>query len=310
MARRCAWLFAISGVLAFVGLVLPAPPGRDDGLVVLLAFADIAVGAAIALVPAYHWTRGPMTALAGVALVLCSLFALAGAVPAFGHPTFFLLLFVWVGVALPRHTALWLAPVASVAYAAPPLLRDEPPALVASVAVAVPIMVLIAEVIATVVDRLDVANAQLATAATRDDLTGVGNRRRADEMLARMQAGDAVIMIDVDHFKQVNDRLGHAAGDDVLARLGALLREVVRDDDLIARYGGEEFVVVVRGGASFAQRVAERIVIACGSAGLPTLSVGVATHPGGEAAQTVSRADRAVYDAKRAGRARICVAAA
>jgi predicted signal transduction protein with EAL and GGDEF domain len=112
------------------------------------------------------------------------------------------------------------------------------------------------------------------------------------------------------HFKQVNDRHGHAAGDDVLARLGALLREVLRDRDLIARYGGEEFVVVLRGAGPRARDVAERIAAAWGAErGLPTLSIGIALQDAdASTADTVSRADRALYDAKRAGRDRIRLA--
>ena len=119
-------------------------------------------------------------------------------------------------------------------------------------------MVLIAEVCAAVVARLDGVASVLAVTASRDELTGVGNRRRADELLRELAPGDAVIMIDVDHFKQVNDHHGHAAGDLVLTELGALLRRVIRDSDLVARYGGEEFVVIVRDASDEAQAVAER----------------------------------------------------
>jgi GGDEF domain-containing protein len=247
MARWAGWLFAASGVLAFVGLLMPADGPRSVPAVVILSCADLLVAAVIAVLPARWWDVRRLTRLALVALVLCSLFVLSGAVPAFGYPTFFLILFAWIGLALPRGTALRLALPAAIAYALPPVLRHAAPPLATSVVVAVPLMVLLAETAASVVSRLDRLNSALLTAATSDDLTGVGNRRRADELLRALVPGDAVIMIDIDHFKQVNDRLGHAAGDDVLARLGGLLREVIRDDDVVARYGGEEFVVVARG---------------------------------------------------------------
>jgi diguanylate cyclase (GGDEF)-like protein len=310
MARWAGWLFTVSGLLALVALAMPAENPRSVPVVALLGGADLLVAAAIAVLPGRWWDVRRLTALALLTLALCSLFALSGAVPAFGYPTFFLVLFAWVGLALPRGTALKLALPTAIAYVVPPIVRDEAPALVASVVVAVPVMVLVAETAAAVVGRLDRLNAALLTAATSDDLTGVGNRRRADELLRVLGPGDAVIMIDVDHFKQVNDRLGHAAGDDVLARLGGLLREVIRDEDVIARYGGEEFVVVARGAGERAGGVAQRVVAAWSAIdGLPTLSIGVAVHDDEAAsAETVARADQALYDAKRAGRDRIHVA--
>jgi diguanylate cyclase (GGDEF)-like protein len=311
MARWAGWLFAASGVLAFVGLLMPADGPRSVPAVVILSCADLLVAAVIAVLPARWWDVRRLTRLALVALVLCSLFVLSGAVPAFGYPTFFLILFAWIGLALPRGTALRLALPAAIAYALPPVLRHAAPPLATSVVVAVPLMVLLAETAASVVSRLDRLTSALLTAATSDDLTGVGNRRRADELLRALVPGDAVIMIDIDHFKQVNDRLGHAAGDDVLARLGGLLREVIRDDDVVARYGGEEFVVVARGAGGRAKDLAQRVVLAWAAiGGQPTLSVGVAVHQRhASAEQTVAAADRALYEAKRAGRDRIHVAA-
>jgi diguanylate cyclase (GGDEF)-like protein len=311
MARWAGWLFAACGLLAFVAIPMPADGPRSVPAVAALAVADLLVAAAIAVLPARWWDVRRLTRLASVALVLCSLFLLSGAVPPFGYPTFFLVLFAWIGLALPRGTALRLALPAAIAYALPPVLRDAPPALAGSVVVAVPLMVLLAETAAAVVSRLDRLNSALLTAATIDDLTGVGNRRRADELLRGLEPGDAVIMIDIDHFKQVNDRLGHAAGDDVLTRLGGLLREVIRDEDVVARYGGEEFVVVVRGAGGRAVDAARRVVAAWGAlGGQPTLSVGVAVHDADATSEeTVAAADGALYEAKRAGRDRIHVAA-
>jgi hypothetical protein len=190
MARWAGWLFAASGVLAFVGLLMPADDPRSVPAVAVLGCAGLLVAAAIAVLPARWWDVRRLTGLALLALVLCSVFALSGAVPAFGYPTFFLILFAWVGLALPRGTELRLALRAAIAYALPPVLRDAAPALVSSVVVAVPLMVLLAETAASVVSRLDRLNSALLTAATSDDLTGVGNRRRADELLRELAPGD------------------------------------------------------------------------------------------------------------------------
>ena len=160
-------------------------------------------------------------------------------------------------------------------------------------------------------------NAELAVTARLDALTGLGNRRALDDALVALAGGRlAAILLDLDHFKDFNDRYGHLAGDAALARVGELLRETMRSDDLAFRYGGEEFLVLVPGGqVEGARRLAERIrtVIhedrSTGAEGL-TISAGVAvadrfssTDP-----QSLLRiADVALYQAKRNGRDRVVV---
>ena len=130
------------------------------------------------------------------------------------------------------------------------------------------------------------------------------------ESLPRLRSGDAVLVLDVDHFKQVNDRHGHATGDAVLASLGRLLRDSVRGADAIARLGGEEFVVLLRAAGVDARGIAERILADWRATRPPTtLSIGVAVLEPGEAPHdTLARADRALYDAKHRGRDRAHVA--
>jgi diguanylate cyclase (GGDEF)-like protein len=152
----------------------------------------------------------------------------------------------------------------------------------------------------------------LAAMAWSDGLTGVGNRRRLDRDLAA-HAGDAptaVIMIDVDHFKLVNDTHGHQVGDDVLRAIGCLLAEQVRRDDVVYRYGGEEFCILLPDATQAdARSIADRIVDAARSITLPdgnhvTVSVGVADGSASEVAETLETADRALYAAKSGGRNR------
>jgi diguanylate cyclase (GGDEF)-like protein len=171
-------------------------------------------------------------------------------------------------------------------------------------------MVLIAEVTAASIARLEQLNATLFDAARSDELTGVGNRRRADELVRGLLPGDGLIMIDVDHFKRVNDHHGHDAGDQLLTLLGSLLRRVVRSEDLVARFGGDEFLVIAPMAGANARLVAERIATAWNAtAGLPTLSIGVAERqPHESAADTLRRADAAVYAAKQANRDQIRLA--
>jgi diguanylate cyclase (GGDEF)-like protein len=162
--------------------------------------------------------------------------------------------------------------------------------------------------------------------AITDDLTGLVNRRRFLEALdneveqaARLGSGLAIVLIDLDDFKSINDRFGHHAGDQVLEALGALLREHIRNIDLAARLGGEEFALLLPEiDSSDAVRVAERL---CHSlAGRPiatvegnplssTASFGVAHYLSGDSGEDMLRlADDALYRAKGDGKNRVRVA--
>jgi diguanylate cyclase (GGDEF)-like protein/PAS domain S-box-containing protein len=173
-----------------------------------------------------------------------------------------------------------------------------------------------------VIERL---RAELAEEAVRDPLTGLYNRRHLDRVLAadlasRPRTGQlAVLVADVDHFKAVNDRFGHAAGDRVLTAVADTLAGAVRDGDTAARLGGEEFVLVLPGaGREQALERAERIrrAVAAGRLVLDgegvavTVSIGVAVCPadGAAAATLLAAADRALYTAKATGRDRVVAA--
>jgi diguanylate cyclase (GGDEF)-like protein len=160
--------------------------------------------------------------------------------------------------------------------------------------------------------------------ATRDALTGLLNRVSLEDRLAReleRQAryghGLAVLVLDLDHFKQVNDAHGHAVGDRLLSAVGGALAEGLRASDGAARVGGEEFVVLlpecersraVATAEKLRRRLAElRVPLASGDELGVTVSVGVAvcSAPGTDAAGLLARADAACYLAKRAGRNRV-----
>ena len=169
---------------------------------------------------------------------------------------------------------------------------------------------------------LDSSLRDAAWAATRDPLTGLFNRRHifafAQPLAELVQAGHedvTLCMIDVDHFKRVNDAHGHPVGDEVLRAVGALLGARLRDGDCLARIGGEEFVAVLRNcDVGRGRRVAEslrhnvaasHIVTDAGEVPV-TVSLGVAQWAAGEAFdEVVERADRALYDAKHSGRDRV-----
>jgi diguanylate cyclase (GGDEF)-like protein len=160
--------------------------------------------------------------------------------------------------------------------------------------------------------------------ASTDALTGLPNRRYFDEfcgLLARRRRADdalGVLMIDIDHFKKVNDKFGHATGDQVLRAVADAVGGAVRDDDVPARFGGEEFAVLLRDPSlRGALEIAERVRAAVGALDLRRLgveavsvSVGVAvSHIADEPiAQIIEAADRALYAAKSAGRNRVVAA--
>lgn len=157
---------------------------------------------------------------------------------------------------------------------------------------------------------------ELQALAWSDGLTGLANRRRLDHDLeaGRTDRPTSVIMIDVDHFKGVNDAYGHQAGDEILKRLGTLFAHHVRSDDVVYRYGGEEFCVLLPGAdVAEAQVVADRIVEAARGINLPnganiTVSVGIAGAVDNELFEAVQNADRALYLAKQQGRDRAVLA--
>ena len=166
---------------------------------------------------------------------------------------------------------------------------------------------------------------RMVEAALTDVLTGVGNRRKLDQSLdveiARATRGGqplSALMADIDHFKRVNDVHGHAAGDQVLADFGALLRSQTRPTDIVARFGGEEFVVLMpqtalARGAEVAERI-RKVLAGQAIAPLPepvTSSFGVAEFvPGEEAGAFLKRVDAALYRAKDAGRNTVVLATA
>ena len=148
----------------------------------------------------------------------------------------------------------------------------------------------------------------LIAVAGRDPLTGLFNRRKIDEQYDRLRAGDDVIVLDLDHFKVVNDTLGHAAGDEALVSLARCIEGALRAKDWAGRLGGEEFIIVVRdGNHGGAASVMRRLRAAWAATDPPTtFSAGIATHAIGNAPrQTLAWADEAMYLAKRNGRDRI-----
>ena len=164
---------------------------------------------------------------------------------------------------------------------------------------------------------------ELEKLANFDSLTGLYNRRailrRLDEEIKhakRYKEQPSLIMLDIDHFKKVNDRYGHLTGDDVLEEVARLIRQSIRAVDAAGRYGGEEFIIILpKTDSSSALNVAERIRKAIEMAGMKdsegnvfsiTVSQGLASYkPGEDKHSFISRADDALYAAKENGRNRV-----
>ncbi|MGQ0711916.1 MAG: GGDEF domain-containing response regulator [Rhodoferax sp.] len=175
-------------------------------------------------------------------------------------------------------------------------------------------------IVAERTQELQEKNKQLEMLAVTDQLTGLFNRTKLDKALAEQVAHSerykvdwSVIMMDVDHFKQVNDTHGHQIGDAVLVDVAGILRNHVRTTDLVGRWGGEEFLVICHGAPSTAAlTVAEKLRQAVEShqfamVGHRTSSFGVSTYCVGDNVKSiVARADSALYQAKNNGRNQVC----
>jgi diguanylate cyclase (GGDEF)-like protein len=154
-------------------------------------------------------------------------------------------------------------------------------------------------------ERLHATEA-LVDETLRDELTGLGNRRLARRALARLEPSDAVAMLDLDHFKELNDSRGHAAGDLVLCDLARLLRTALRENDVAVRMGGDEFMLILRGAGTAALPTIRRLSQQWLQDSGTTFSGGVALYRQGETTDRVlERADEALYRSKREGRDRI-----
>ncbi|HEY7151812.1 MAG TPA: diguanylate cyclase [Solirubrobacterales bacterium] len=321
MARTYTYLFGIGGTLLSATFLLPHSPDRN-----LWVLGGVAVAAyAVALTFLVRFDRLPLwtyrvAPLVGTVMIgLIAYFAGASAVPAYA---FFLF---WVVLAgsyfFDRVIAAGHALAACGVYAVVILARDVPLAALnwvmasGTILVAAAVMSALREQVALLLD-------ELAAVARSDSLTGLANRRVLEERFAaelersaRTGRALSILLLDLDWFKEFNDRFGHSAGDRALTRLAAALRRGTRNGELAARLGGEEFAVLAPEanegeGLLLAERLRDEVKAAFAREPAPlTISCGVATFPahGITSGELLHAADRARYEAKEAGRNRSVV---
>jgi diguanylate cyclase (GGDEF)-like protein len=316
--RRLARVAATATpVLALMMLITMPLVGFSEEELLTWATCITPAAAAVGLVGWFApWGRWPERALLAIPLTAWTGLAAFGALSdgkATVYAGYSALLFLYVGLTQPLWTSIFLLPVAIATNVA--LYGGLSAELAARLPISITVWVATAEVVARYRMRTVATVNHLEVRAHVDPLTGCDNRYDLARRLAALRPGDAVCLLDVDHFKRLNDTQGHAAGDEVLVALGAALRRTARRQDTLIRYGGEEFLVLLpgagRGGAaSFDERL-RRAWSATGteatfSAGLAVVGPLVTTLVPSEESGPVAlaNADAALYAAKARGRDR------
>ena len=307
---RAGILFVVVGLLGLVNDLVPGSFGHGHLWWALLDASTAAAGAIAMLLPWDRWPQRTSLIMAVLALAVYVADATSGSIPPAASGIYLVVILGWVGNWHGPGWCLAMAPLVTTGYLLPYVLVGVTPSpgAVSAVAVVVPTAVAIGAVLGHKAELMRKAHDTMTRAAFTDELTGLGNLRHAQTLLASLADDDAVVILDLDHFKAVNDRFGHARGDLLLQELASYLRLALRDEDSIARIGGEEFLVVLRGPTDPAS-VVERLVSGWRSSSpLATLSAGAARHHAGDDVETTrARADAALYSAKQAGRDRSVV---
>jgi diguanylate cyclase len=298
------------GLLIVTGLVVSAAmpllhPSAHDLTVVLVVSAAMSALLVVSLfAPWQRWSDRPTVVFpiaVMIALACVGFFTRREIGTCFTGV--FVLCFAYLGVCERPHTAFFVLPVALPTYVLSIRTLDTSVAIRLTVTAAV--WALLAELLSHLMRRQHLVAEILEAASRTDELTRLANRRDLESRLLRARAGDTLVMCDLDHFKALNDSLGHAAGDVVLRDFGSVLRGCLRGDDYAARYGGEEFVLILSETDGIQSLDVLGRLRRRWSDVHPeiTFSAGYAWHTGELSVQTLlENADRAMYAAKREGR--------
>jgi signal transduction histidine kinase/CheY-like chemotaxis protein len=204
-ARQAALFYCVAGLLAIVNSLLLEAARPQQATFLALGLLDLVIAALLLVLPWERWPARALVSLVPVTFVVIGLFELAGATTAATYPIFFILVFIWVGLSLPPWTSLLLAPLTVVGYVVPLVLSGRTTNIVESATVAIPVCILIGEVIAQVVSRLH---------TTQDEL-----EQRVAERTAQIQAANAALQHELAGRKQLEAQLLQSQKLDGLGRL-------------------------------------------------------------------------------------------
>ena len=303
-----ALLYVIGGLTTLLVLALPHPPALEVPIMLALGATSPFVGLAVYLLrhrlpmAAYPW-------LLAVGTVIITVMSVATG--GYSEMVSFSFFYIWIVL----YAVLFFSPfgiaaqvgLVMVGYWAISALYDD-----SGVDMLTPLEPVVQVSVIATTGIVCALLARAREASEIDPLTRVANRRGLDHALdlalqraERVDPRLNVAMIDVDHFKAINDQNGHVIGDEVLQQLTNTWRPLLRPEDFIGRRGGDEFLVLLPGcTSSDADRILERLRNA--AAGEVTCSIGAAPwRPGDSASMLVSKADAALYEAKRRGRDRL-----
>jgi diguanylate cyclase (GGDEF)-like protein len=308
--RAPVWQLALGQALLLVAGTLVAATiwslHATRAALVVLGAVSIVMLALVAFASRLPWSGPesripllfPVSVLAGLAAVG---FADGGAATA--YTGLIELCFVYVGLTQPSGTSVLMMPVAVGCWMADQLTWS--PVVAIRLTLSVMVWLGVGELLSYRSERATEARLELAAEAHTDSLTGLINRRALDARLGNAREGDTIVMCDLDHFKELNDHHGHAAGDRALAGFGLLLQAALRGADAAGRYGGDEFVILLADTSpEAALDVLARIRARwCSIQPDLTFTTGVAPVEGvTQIEAALEAADAALYAAKQGGR--------
>jgi diguanylate cyclase (GGDEF)-like protein len=327
LGRSAAYLFFGAGIVAIANSVLSPLRGVDVRALLITGLLSMAAGV---LVPFLPWSRHGRRLVGFLVVGAVGFIVVGDQFNHFSHsrsavavyPIFFVMIVAWSGLSQVRGAATISACLSALPLAGLLAAGGFESVGWQCVIVTMPAAAVLGEVLSWSHNRASMLTGLEVDRRLRDPLTGLANRQRfierVDQALARVRRGEhalAVLFIDLDRFKQVNDSLGHAVGDQLLIDAAGRLRAAVRENDDVARFGGDEFAVLCEdvddryGAIEIAQRIlgAFDAPFVCGKRNLfVSASLGIAfSTEGTETAETILQdADAAMYRAKDGGRAR------
>ena len=309
--RIAALAFLSGGITAIAANLLIQP---DDWLVYLMPLLSIVPGLVCLVLP---WSRMPAYAVQVLAVMGIALVSLSMAVASPAYAVYFVYVALFVSLVFPPRAVLFQMLLVCVGLFVPVFVGDFTGRQTLIIALLeAPTLLVLGLITSPLTGRLETGRETLFRLSRRDELTGVGNYRSLHERLAaevarhsRSESSFALVLVDLDGFKEVNERFGHLTGDRVLARVGRALRDGVRAGDRVFRQGGDEFAVIApESTIDEAEEVAQRLrdlLADCGEDGQRiTGATGIAVYPadGRTADDLLSFADAHLLAHKQEGR--------